>query len=268
LRSLVFSNYSTKIPPMHGQDAAVKGRRDDRPRIKGIALTEHVWHNMSEPELLALLKNMASEYKLRECDLLARYLVWQRGYKPDREMYSSLILSNGHVDGSAATVRSLLAQMKKQGISLETAECLTVLMVLAVHPDYVLRAEIIQHMERGWHGLSGETHHLIIAGMLRGLQLEQAVDELEAMVRNDINVEIWLYDLTIVVLTTVGELEEALRVMRMRLENIGPEGLNPIWTFMLEEAAESFNVSVPPTNNDLSNRPYSTPSLSTSGSAA
>jgi hypothetical protein len=198
---------------------------------------------MSDVKLLAKLKNLASAFKLRECDVLARYMVFQRGYKPDRDMYASLILANGHVDGSAATVRSLLSEMKKHGISLEAAECLTVLKVLAVHPDYLLRAEIIQHMERGWHGLSGDTHHLIIAGMLRGLQLEQAVDELEAMVRNDIGVEIWLYDLAIAVLTNVGELEEALRVMRMRLENAGPEGLNPLWTFMLEAAAESFNVS-------------------------
>jgi hypothetical protein len=246
LQSPLSSKYTTKLPPITSQaqtSAAFDRRREDpRPRIKGIALTEHAWHNMSEAELLAQLKNMASEFRLRECGLLARYMIWQRGYKPDREMYASLILANGHTDGSAATVRSLLDQMHRQGISLETAECLTVLKVLAVHPDYVLRAETIQHMERGWHGLSGDTHHLIIAGMLRGLQLEQAVDELEAMVRNDIGVEIWLYDLTVAVLTNVGELEEALRVMRMRLENAGPEGLNPIWTFMLEAAAESFNV--------------------------
>lgn len=205
-------------------------------------MTEQSWHNKSDQELLEQLKNAASELQLRECDVLARYMIWQRGYKPDREMYTSLILANGHTDGSSATVRSLLDQMKQQNISLDTAECLTVLKVLAVHPDYVLRARIIEHMERGWHGLSESSHHLIIAGMLRGLQLEQAVDELESMVRNGIVVATWLYDMAIAVLVNVGELEEALRVMRMRLENAGPEGLNPIWTFMLEAAAESFNV--------------------------
>lgn len=189
------------------------------------------------------LKNLASELRLWDCDLLARYMIWQRCYRPSREMYMSLILANGSTDGSAASVRSLLDQMKKENISLGMAECLTVLKVLAIHPDYVLRAQIIQYMERRWHGLTEDTHHLVIAGMLRGLQLEQAVDELESMVRNGIRVAPWLYDLTVVVLVNVGELEEALRVLRMRLEHVGPEELTPIWTFMLEAAAESFNVS-------------------------
>jgi hypothetical protein len=222
-------------------------REDGSQRIRtnrGISHSKQDWQNKSVEELLEELKNLASELRLRECDLLARYMIWQRGYKPNREMYMSLILANGSTDGSASTIRFLLDQMKNERISLGTAECLTVLKALATHPDYVLRTQIIQYMERGWHGLTEDTHHLIIAGMLRGLQLEQAVDELESMVRNGIGVATWLYDLTVAVLINVGELEEALRVLRMRLELVGPEELTPIWTFMLEAAAESFNVSI------------------------
>lgn len=201
------------------------------------------WKSKNIQELRQLLRSLAFEGHHEECHELARYLVKDRKNPPARSIFQSLLTANGSPDGSVGDVIHLLEQMKELNIELGDVECHSILRALAVHPDYVLRTEILQYMERSWLGLNDLTHHLVVASMARELQLERALEELELMFNNGLDIKAWLYDLIVTILINVGEFEEALKIMRMRLEDKGPEDLTALWTHMLDQAAYACHVS-------------------------
>jgi len=98
-------------------------------------------------------------------------------------------------------------------------------------------------MERNWQGLSEMDHHWVVAGLLRELQLEIALEMLGTMHRNGLLIHAWLYDMAAYVFISLGEFEEALHVVKMRIVDNGPDMLTVLWTQFLEAAAEAFHVS-------------------------
>lgn len=91
--------------------------------------------------------------------------------------------------------------------------------VLAVHPDYVLSTQILQEMKDRWLFLTSEGWHNLVVGYLRDRQLELAMDKLEYMQREDIKIQPWLYDIFIHQLCEASELDEALKLLRYRVEH-------------------------------------------------
>jgi hypothetical protein len=151
---------------------------------------------------------------------VARYLLKRAGTDVDKDTLHTvihcLIDANAAPDGSVARVLKYLAELEKEQISLNQEDCVAVLKALAVHPDLLLRTQVLQYMESSWIGLTDQARHYVVAGLLRELQLERAMEELRAMKRGNLQISPWLYDLAISVLANIGELEEVKELLRLR----------------------------------------------------
>jgi hypothetical protein len=202
------------------------------------------WPKLSTTILEHLLQNVAYEHNHEVTVTLAKYLCSERGVKPSRSMFQALLTANISPEGSIGEVIHLLAQMQELEIPLREDEHHTLLRVLAVHPDYVLRMEVLARLEKDWHGFGETGRQYMVAGYLRDLQLEKAVEEIRAMRKESVPVETWVYDLAVSVLSCVWEFEDAIKVMRLRVEEVGPEQASAVWLHMLEQAVYAPNVSL------------------------
>ncbi|KAI0514868.1 hypothetical protein F5B22DRAFT_610059 [Xylaria bambusicola] len=110
--------------------------------------------------------------------------------------------------------------------------------VVAVHPDYVLRAQVLHDMKNRWYNVTPAAAVSIIVGLLREGQYELALFKLEELNKRPINVPPWLLDLF---LYTFGELsfhEETLAILKYRQRVVdvvkrAPLSLNA-WHFLLD----------------------------------
>jgi hypothetical protein len=194
-------------------------------------------------DLYAILVRLCGRGHVEESHELVEYLITKRNIKINLNLIKMLITANISTNGSVADVLNLIEQMQSEGIALEQTVCQKILQVLAIHPDYVLRTAVLQQMEQNWQGLTEIDHHWVVAGLVRDLQLEKALELLETMTRNGLQIHTWLYDMTAYVLISLQEFDEALRVIRMRVEDKGSEMLTVLWTHLLDSAAEALHVS-------------------------
>ncbi|RDW92077.1 hypothetical protein BP5796_01471 [Coleophoma crateriformis] len=166
---------------------------------------------------------------------MVKYLVGSRGQKPNLVHYDALIRANADAEnGSVKAVKDLLAELRESGIGLDSGIYHGVLEVLAVHPDYLLRNEILREMKDRWLSLTVDGFHSVIFGLLRDRQLEMAMDHLETMQSQNMHVQPWLYDIFIYQLGKAGELDEALRLMRYRVESRQKVIGMYIWYYLLD----------------------------------
>jgi hypothetical protein len=174
-------------------------------------------------------------YKTRQ---LVEFLVRERREKPSVEHYNALILSNVSADpGTAWRVHDLLAEMQQAGLQLDAATCHAVLKVLAVHPDHLLRTDILDFMRSKWMGVNETGEHDIAAGLLREGLFEQALERLDGMERQHMRVQGWLLDMFVYMLCEAGEVGEASTIMHGR--HLGGE-LNlsrQLWHYFLDKAS-------------------------------
>jgi hypothetical protein len=176
-------------------------------------------------------------YKTRQ---LVEFLVRERREKPSVEHYNALILSNLSADpGTAWRVHDLLQEMQQAGLQLDAATCHAVLKVLAVHPDHLLRTDILAYMRSKWMGVNETGEHDIASGLLREGLFEQALERLDGMERQHMRVQGWLLDMFVYMLCEAGEVGEASRIMHGR--HLGGE-LNisrQLWHYFLDKASEA-----------------------------
>jgi pentatricopeptide repeat protein len=107
--------------------------------------------------------------------------------------------------------------------------------VAAVHPDYVLRQEVLRKLRDQWLPLSPEGWHYVVAGQIREHQFELALDNIANMERKDIPIEEWLHSLLIYYLCEFQEMDQVLQLMRSRLSQ-GHTMTNEFWTHVLNAA--------------------------------
>lgn len=113
---------------------------------------------------------------------------------------------------------------------------------LAIHPDYLLRSTIIKEMKERWLEISPEGHQHIAIGLLRDEQYELALEKLHEMCEKGIKVEGWVFDIFIYVFGKMAFLDDALRIVRHRLDS-GHEVPVNIWYFLLEVCSKGQNIS-------------------------
>jgi hypothetical protein len=192
---------------------------------------------------------------------ICRVLVKDRGEHPNKEMYTAILhsfVSSGN--GTAGKVRKVLEEMGfwsdtdgsltgRPRIELDARACECVLEVLAVHPDYLLRTEILEYMKSRWFTLSDRGRNFVVAGMLRERHFEHALETLEEMVRNQARVESWLFDKAMWMLLEFGEVEEAFYVLSLKegVQSKGGTGTvklsDALWGALLDAAAQRQLVS-------------------------
>lgn len=193
---------------------------------------------------------------------ICRVLIKDRGEQPNKEMYAALLHS--FVDpktGTAGKLRKVLEEMGfwndtdgalvgQPKIELDARGCECVLEVLAVHPDYLLRDEILEYMKSRWFNLSDRARNFVVAGMLRDRHFEHALMTLEEMVRNKARVESWLFDKAMWMLLEFGEVEEAFHVLGLKEAAKGKssgtgavELSSALWGALLDAASHKLLVS-------------------------
>ncbi|KAF7447227.1 CTP-transf-1 domain containing protein [Pyrenophora tritici-repentis] len=189
---------------------------------------------------------------------ICRILVKDRGEQPNREMYTAILHSFAEcTNGTAGKVRKVLEEMGfwidtdgsvsgRPKIELDARACECVLEVLAVHPDYLLRADILEYMKSRWLALSDRARNFVVAGMLRERHFEHALSALEDMVKNNIRVESWLFEKAMWMLLEFGEAEEAFYVLNLRADAqsrsnaTAPSKLSDaLWGALLDAAAQA-----------------------------
>lgn len=174
---------------------------------------------------------------------LVEHLVRERREEPNAELYHSLILANVSCDeGAAWRVHDLLDEMEKEGLQPDVGICHAVLKVLAVHPDHLLRTDMMEFMRSQWISVSEDGMHDIAAGLLKEGLFEQALETLDQMREQASKVEPWLLDLYVYTLGEAGEIDSAHSILRSR--HLGGE-LNiskTLWHTILDAASSNNNI--------------------------
>lgn len=96
-------------------------------------------------------------------------------------------------------------------------------------------------MKERWLEISPEGHQHIAIGLLRDEQYELALEKLHEMPDKGIQIEGWVCDIFIYVFGKMGFLDEALRIIRHRLDS-GEEIPVNVWYFMLDVCSKGQNI--------------------------
>lgn len=190
--------------------------------------------------LYGRLRSAAARGRTQQCLEIAEYLVKDRREQPNLQLYNALILSNVHQHwGAAWRVHDLLDEMRVDGMQPDVGTCHAVLKVLSIHLDHLLRTEILDYMHKRWFQLTEEGWHDVVAGMLREGLLELALEKLDKMRRERMQIEPWLHDMAVFVLCDAGEIEEAFRIMRTRYDAGEMSLRQGIWAYLLDKGSEA-----------------------------
>ncbi|KAJ5780184.1 hypothetical protein N7457_005344 [Penicillium paradoxum] len=181
---------------------------------------------------------MHNKPNMRHITQILRLLIRDRHVQPNARHYKALILANTDNErGSPEIVRRLLDEMENNGITADSGTLHGALQVLAVHPDYLLRQEILNKLRGRWLTLSPAGWHFVAAGLLRENQLELALEHVALMERKDIIVENWLHSIIIYTLCDHRELDEVYNLMRARVDQ-GHDMTHRLWMHVLAEAGK------------------------------
>ncbi|KAI5357756.1 Putative tetratricopeptide-like helical domain superfamily [Septoria linicola] len=220
---------STHVEPSENRAQAKRASRDEFD-------IEHEATHL----LYGRLRAMAARGKVIECRHIAEYLVQQRREKPNIQLYNALIVSNVRTElGAAWRVHDLLDEMREAGLQPDVGTCHAVLKVLSIHLDHLLRTEILDYMHQRWFQLTEDGWHDRIAGMLREGLFEQALERLDKMRRERMQIEPWLNDMAVFVLCDAGEIEEAFRIMRTRYDAGELTLRQAVWAYLLDKGSEA-----------------------------
>ncbi|KAK1814968.1 hypothetical protein LTR12_010666 [Friedmanniomyces endolithicus] len=223
---------NTRADAAHGEESAAQ-RQHQRQQTENEAAQALL--KQPTPYLYTRLRTLAYGGKTRECRELAEYIVKDRREKPSAQLYSALILSNtSHDNGGAWRVLEYLEEMREAGLQPDTGTCHAVLKVLAVHPDHLLRADILEYMRIRWYQLGEEGTHDVAAGLLREGLFEQAMQRIDGMLRAGVRVQAWLLDMAVYMLCAAGEVEESYRIMRQRYDTGELNISRTLWYTLLD----------------------------------
>ncbi|KAF2127514.1 hypothetical protein P153DRAFT_432642, partial [Dothidotthia symphoricarpi CBS 119687] len=210
--------------------------------------------HLPTPHLYEHLRAEGAKGHYEEVMKINSILVKDRREKPNKEMYTAILHSFVSSDnGTAGKVRKVLEEMGFWSetsdalggmgkVELDARGCECVLEALAVHPDYLLRTEILEYMKARWFTLSDRGHGFVVAGLLRERNFEQALETLEDMIKKKTRIEDWLFDKAIWMLLEFGEVEEAFYVLSLRADMVGGINVvkmdNALWGALLDAAGQ------------------------------
>ncbi|KAH9870857.1 hypothetical protein J1614_006429, partial [Plenodomus biglobosus] len=183
---------------------------------------------LSTPALYEAARTAGAKGSFNEVMDICRVLIGERGEARNTAMYTAVLHSFVNSwNGTGGKVRKVLEEMgfwehadgftsSQARIELDTRACECVLEALAVHPDYLLRNDILDYMKTRWLPLSDRARNFVIAGMLRERHFEHALELLEDMVKAKAHVESWLFAKAMWMLLEFGEAKEAFYVLSLK----------------------------------------------------
>lgn len=197
-------------------------------RKVSLAKTEDLYEVIRKVRDLGKLKSKKMAYDL------VKYLVLVRGEKPNTFLYETLLMANSATEGSADVVRALLKEMRNANIQWSSTAYHSALRAFAVHPDYMARNAVIEEMRERWIEITPEGLQWIAVGLLRDGQYEIALEKLDEMIRDGVQVSPWVLDTFIYVFVRLEFFDDALRIVRHRLEHGAGDVSVSVWYALLE----------------------------------
>ncbi|KAL1966081.1 hypothetical protein VTN77DRAFT_4829 [Rasamsonia byssochlamydoides] len=196
----------------------------------------------STEDLENLLQRKTSESpRMLAVSAILRILLKSRHVKPELRHYKAMILANTDPKfGSPENVRLLLNEMEEVGIAADSSTLHAALQALAVHPDYLLRQEILRTLRDRWLPLSPAGWHHLVAGLIREQQFELALDHLDHMAQMGIPVQSWLHGLLVYHLCELEEFDLVLKLMRSRANQQQDISMD-LWLYVLDVASEALH---------------------------
>ena len=217
---------------------ALPQKKEKRPRLsRARAIPE-----LSTEDAYEELRQAARQGDYVRVKEYVKLLVGERNEKPSAQLYHAMILANAHPrHGSPSEVVSLLLEMVQHDIHPDSTVYHAVLRVLSVHPDYLLRKEIIEQLHQRWFSLTPEGWHDVIAGLIRDRQLETAMVNLQNVEQKGVKIEPWLFDMLSYTLCEMSEFDEALKLMQRRFWS-GESRISPtLWYHLLDSASRALH---------------------------
>lgn len=174
--------------------------------------------------------------------LLVRHVLSERGQRPSPFIYECIMDAMVDPQGSAKGIRKLLDDMASQNIKPTSDMCQSALAALANHPDYALRQEILGIMQEFWFTIDTRAKQSVLLGLLRDEQYELAYLRLTELMDKKARIDIWVYDIFIMVFGKLGFIDEMLLLLfrRKSLESEG-KALSSILYYVLDVASQAFH---------------------------
>ena len=201
---------------------------------------------LSTPAIYEALRGLRGQPgKADEIRQHVQSLVNTSGEKANVFLYEALIAANWDPTGSAAELDLILEATERAGIPPSSNLYHDALRLLAIHPDYTTRLEILRAMKEDNIRLTADGRISFILGLLRDGQYEMALDKLDEMVaRNPAGVPAWVWDTFIYTLGNLGHIDESFRLLQDRLHKGGDHvaKVSPsVWYFLLDECSKSLH---------------------------
>ncbi|KAI9901599.1 hypothetical protein N3K66_003416 [Trichothecium roseum] len=172
---------------------------------------------------------------------LVHHLLRERGDALTVFHFECMMAALANPEGSARTVHELLLDMEKEGVAPSARLCRNALLVLAVHPDYVLRQTVLGIMKTYWFTVSASDAQVVLLGYLRDEQHELAYIRLTQMLEDNEAMEIWVLDIFVMEFARLGFLDEALALLIRRKHIKGADdGMHNVLYFALDAFSQSF----------------------------
>ncbi|KAL1985054.1 hypothetical protein VTN96DRAFT_8289 [Rasamsonia emersonii] len=230
----------------------VQQQQDDQPKIRitryfardpALVRVPQSISQKSTEDLENYLNQVTSEKspKMLTVTAVLRALIAERHIEPKVRHYRALILANTDPRyGSPENVRWLLQEMEENGIAADSSTLHAALQALAVHPDYLLRQEVLRTLRDRWLSLSPTGWHHLVAGLIREQQFELALDHLDHMARMEIPVQSWLHALLVYKMCELEDFDQVYDLMSSRASQQQDISMD-LWLYVLDEASEALH---------------------------
>lgn len=172
---------------------------------------------------------------------LVKHLLSARDQTPGPFIYECMMDAMVDPQGSVKGIRKLLEDMASQKLKPTAAMCHSALAALANHPDYALREEILDTMQEFWFTIDTPAKQSVVLGLLRDEQYELAYARLTEMIEQKALIDIWVYDIFIMVFGKLGFVEEMMLLLYRR-KNIESEdeAISSIIYYALDMCSQAF----------------------------
>lgn len=97
-------------------------------------------------------------------------------------------------------------------------------------------------MKARWIPVSVNAWHDVVAGCIKEMQPEMALEGLDEMRRGGMEVQGWLYDMATFMLCELGELDEACELTKLRI-TVGSNISFGVWYQLFDTACTTLHVS-------------------------
>ncbi|KAH8880654.1 hypothetical protein GQ53DRAFT_593831, partial [Thozetella sp. PMI_491] len=194
-------------------------------------------------EAMGALRHRSSSFvKIKE---FARHLVDDRGVNMNGQIFGALVAANWDTAGAGADVWDIASNMQKERVHKSANFYHNALQALAIHPNYLLRNQLLREMKAKWMELSPEGQGAVALGLLRDKQYELAYEKLDNLMQERTPIPSWVFDIFIYHFTHLGFIREAFAILQ-RQRQIADQSrvsLNVLY-FLLDAASRSLDYEV------------------------